>query len=114
MNVQTPLGLTVSVYQGHQNEGFADLVPLATVEVERWYMAPGVRRVNVTEDGLSATLFLPPGRTRVCGVEGSVTVKADSHRETGLQCISAWKACRTIARSRENPGSFVCSYRKQQ
>lgn len=67
MNVQTPLGLTISVYQGHQNEGFADLVPLATVEVERWYMAPGVRRVNVTEDGLSATLFLPPGRTRVCG-----------------------------------------------
>lgn len=61
MNVQTPLGLTVSVYQGHQNEGFADLVPLATVEVERWYMAPGIHRVNVTEDGLSATLFLPSG-----------------------------------------------------
>lgn len=112
MNVQTPLGLTVSVYQGHQNEGFADLVPLASVEVERWYMAPGVRRVNVTEDGLSATLFLPSGRTRVCGVGGSFTVKADSHRKTRLQCISAWKACRTIAGLRENPGSFVCTERK--
>lgn len=67
MNVQTPLVLTVSVYQGYQTEGFADLVPLAVVEVERWYMAPGVRRINVTEDGLSATLFLPPGRTQDCG-----------------------------------------------
>lgn len=71
MNVQTPLVLTVSVYQGHQTNGFADLVPLAVVEVERWYMAPGVRRVAVTEDGLSATLFLPPGKTCMCGgVEG--------------------------------------------
>lgn len=67
MNVQTPLVLSVLVYQGHQTEGFADLVPLAVVEVERWYMAPGVRRVDVTEDRLTATLFLPPGRTRVFG-----------------------------------------------
>lgn len=99
MNIQTPLGLTVSVYQDHQNEGFADLVPLAAVEVERWYMAPGVRRVDVTEDGLSATLFLPPGRTRVCWIGVSLTVRADSHRKTYLQCISTWKPCRTVARS---------------
>lgn len=63
MNVQTPMVLTVSAYQGHQTEGFADLVPLAGVEVERWYMAPGVHRIPITEDGLTATLFLPPGRT---------------------------------------------------
>lgn len=65
MNVQTPLVLTVSVYQGHQTKGFANLVPLVVVEVERWYLAPGVRRIDVTEDGLSATLFLPPGTTRI-------------------------------------------------
>lgn len=65
VNVLTPMVVTISVYQGHQNEGFIDLVPLASVLVERWYMAPGVRRIPITEDGLTATLFLPPGRCRV-------------------------------------------------
>ncbi|XP_051808103.1 peroxisomal succinyl-coenzyme A thioesterase-like isoform X2 [Acanthochromis polyacanthus] len=60
-NVQTPMEVTISVYQGHQTEGFVDQVPLASVLVERWYMAPGVRRIPVTEDGLTATLFLPAG-----------------------------------------------------
>lgn len=64
MNVQTPMEVTISVYQGHLSEGFVDQVPLAGVVVERWYMAPGVRRIPITEDGLSATLFLPSGRTR--------------------------------------------------
>ncbi|KAM9352518.1 peroxisomal succinyl-coenzyme A thioesterase-like [Symphorus nematophorus] len=61
MNVQTPMEVIISVYQGHQTEGFVDLVPLASVLVERWYKAPGVRRVPITEGGISATLFLPPG-----------------------------------------------------
>ncbi|KAM3608511.1 uncharacterized protein V6R79_000231 [Siganus canaliculatus] len=61
MNVQTPMEVTISVYQGHQTEGFLDLVPLTSVLVERWYMAPGVRRIPITEHGLTATLFLPPG-----------------------------------------------------
>lgn len=60
-NVQTPLVVTISVYQGHHTAGFVDQVLLASVMVERWYMAPGVRRIPVTEDGLTATLFLPPG-----------------------------------------------------
>uniref|UniRef100_A0A1A8L3N3 Acyl-CoA thioesterase 19 n=1 Tax=Nothobranchius pienaari TaxID=704102 RepID=A0A1A8L3N3_9TELE len=60
-NVQTPMLVTISVYQGHQTDGFVDQVPLATVVVERWYMAPGVRRIPVTEYGLTATLFLPAG-----------------------------------------------------
>lgn len=64
MNVQTPMELTVSVYQGHQSEGFVDQVPLAGVAVERWYMAPGVHRIPIKEEGLTATLFLPSGRTR--------------------------------------------------
>ncbi|XP_025765052.1 acyl-coenzyme A thioesterase 4 isoform X2 [Oreochromis niloticus] len=60
-NIQTPMEVTISVYQGHQTEGFADLVPLSGVVVERWYMAPGVRRIPVTEGGLTAALFLPLG-----------------------------------------------------
>ncbi|KAM8892687.1 peroxisomal succinyl-coenzyme A thioesterase-like isoform 1-T2 [Spinachia spinachia] len=60
-NVQTPMEVTISVYRGHLTKGFADQVPLAGAVVERWYMAPGVRRVPVTEGGLTATLFLPSG-----------------------------------------------------
>lgn len=56
--------VTISVYQGHQTEGFMDQVPLVGVLVERWYMAPRVRRIPITENGLTATLFLPSGRTR--------------------------------------------------
>ncbi|XP_014879013.1 acyl-coenzyme A thioesterase 6-like isoform X2 [Poecilia latipinna] len=63
-NVQAPMVVTISVYSSHLTEGFGDQVPLAGVEVERWYMAPGVQRIPVTEDGLTATLFLPSGRTR--------------------------------------------------
>nr|XP_020449157.1 acyl-coenzyme A thioesterase 4-like [Monopterus albus]XP_020449158.1 acyl-coenzyme A thioesterase 4-like [Monopterus albus] len=60
-DVQTPMVVTISVYQGQLTEGFVDEVPLASVVVERWYMAPGVRRIPITEGGLTATLFLPPG-----------------------------------------------------
>ncbi|XP_059191444.1 peroxisomal succinyl-coenzyme A thioesterase-like [Centropristis striata] len=61
INVQTPMVVKISVYQGHQTEGLVDQVPLAGVVVERWYMAPGVARIPITEDGLTATLFLPSG-----------------------------------------------------
>lgn len=61
LNVLTPMEVTVSVFPGHQSEGFRDLAPLASVLVERWYVAPGVRRIPVTEDGLTGTLFLPSG-----------------------------------------------------
>lgn len=53
--------VTISVYAGYQTEGFVDLIPLVSVEVERWYITPGVRRIVVTEDGLTGTLFLPSG-----------------------------------------------------
>ncbi|CAN9498826.1 unnamed protein product [Ophioblennius macclurei] len=59
--VQLPMLVAVSVYEGHRTEGFADLVPLASTFVERWYMAPGVHRIPVKDSGLNATLFLPPG-----------------------------------------------------
>ncbi|XP_034095981.1 peroxisomal succinyl-coenzyme A thioesterase-like isoform X1 [Gymnodraco acuticeps] len=61
MNVQTPMVVTISVYQGHRTEGFLDQVLLASVMVERWYMAPGVQRVPITDGKLTATLFLPSG-----------------------------------------------------
>lgn len=60
-NVLTPMEVTMSVYPGHQTEGFVHLVPLVSVLVERWYITPGVRRIPVTDDGLTGTLFLPSG-----------------------------------------------------
>lgn len=51
----------VSVYEGHQTERFVDQAPLASVVVERFFMAPGVRRISIMEGELTATLFLPSG-----------------------------------------------------
>jgi len=58
----TPVVVTLSVYEGFQTQGFTDGPPLASSVVERWYLAPGVRRVELTEGGVTGTLFLPPGR----------------------------------------------------
>uniref|UniRef100_A0A3P9H9W5 Acyl-CoA thioesterase 16 n=1 Tax=Oryzias latipes TaxID=8090 RepID=A0A3P9H9W5_ORYLA len=51
--------VTISVYSGH--EDVRDQAPLASALVERWYMAPGVQRIKITDKGVRGTLFLPPG-----------------------------------------------------
>ncbi|KAM8884209.1 bile acid-CoA:amino acid N-acyltransferase-like isoform 2-T2 [Synchiropus picturatus] len=61
MNVTTPMPFHISVYSGHLTGGFQDQVPLASVLTERWYMAPGVKRVSVKEGNILGTLFIPPG-----------------------------------------------------
>lgn len=62
-NVCSPLLINISVYAGHLAEGFRKLRPLAATVIERWYMAPGVKRVSVQERGVRGTLFLPPGES---------------------------------------------------
>ncbi|KAF7646495.1 hypothetical protein LDENG_00185930 [Lucifuga dentata] len=59
MNVCSPMLLAVSVYGGHVAEGFREQVPLASVLMERWYMAPGVQRIDVKEKRVKGTLFIP-------------------------------------------------------
>ncbi|TRY59733.1 hypothetical protein DNTS_026821 [Danionella cerebrum] len=49
------------VYAGHLSQGFSQISALETTVVERWYMAPGVERVDIRERGVRGTLFLPPG-----------------------------------------------------
>ncbi|XP_056604856.1 peroxisomal succinyl-coenzyme A thioesterase-like isoform X2 [Triplophysa dalaica] len=61
MDVLSPMVVHISVYSGHVSQGFAKQPALATSVTERWYMAPGVQRVNVREKGVRGTLFLPPG-----------------------------------------------------
>ncbi|XP_068611219.1 peroxisomal succinyl-coenzyme A thioesterase-like [Brachionichthys hirsutus] len=60
-NVCTPMLINISVYRGHLAEGFMDQCPLASVLIERWYLAPGVRRIDISEKGVRGTLFIPPG-----------------------------------------------------
>ncbi|XP_030295411.1 peroxisomal succinyl-coenzyme A thioesterase-like isoform X1 [Sparus aurata] len=61
MNVCSPMLHNISVYSGHVSEGFREQTPLTSVLVERWYMAPGVKRIDIMEKGVRGTLFIPPG-----------------------------------------------------
>ncbi|XP_076015848.1 bile acid-CoA:amino acid N-acyltransferase-like [Genypterus blacodes] len=60
-DVCSPMELLVSLYRGHAVEGFVEQTPLASVLTERWHMAPGVQRIEIREDTLRGTLFIPPG-----------------------------------------------------
>ena len=58
----------LSLFEGHvspgeslSEEGQSSSEQLASVTVERWYMAPRVRRIEIRQDGIVGTLFLPPG-----------------------------------------------------
>lgn len=61
MHVDTPMAVLISVYGGHLSEGFRELPPVASVVAERWYMAPGVKRIDIEERGVVGTFFIPPG-----------------------------------------------------
>ncbi|AWO98354.1 putative acyl-coenzyme A thioesterase 1-like [Scophthalmus maximus] len=59
MNVCAPMLVHISVHDGH--EGFRERAALASALTERWYVAPGVQRIDVREGGVRGTLFIPPG-----------------------------------------------------
>lgn len=59
MDVCIPMLVNISVYSGH--EDFREQAPLASVLTERWHIAPGVQRINLTVKGMRGTLFIPPG-----------------------------------------------------
>ncbi|KAI3366612.1 hypothetical protein L3Q82_009292, partial [Scortum barcoo] len=61
MDVCSPMLVNISVYGGHVAEGFMEQPPLASVLTERWYMAPGVQRIDIKEEEVIGTLFIPPG-----------------------------------------------------
>ncbi|XP_064417217.1 peroxisomal succinyl-coenzyme A thioesterase-like [Latimeria chalumnae] len=59
--VTVPDLVDISVFDGHVSGDFLQKKPLASVRVERCYMAPGVKRVKIRQNGVVGTLFLPPG-----------------------------------------------------
>ncbi|XP_029287376.1 acyl-coenzyme A thioesterase 4-like isoform X2 [Cottoperca gobio] len=60
-NVETPYVMLLSLLEGHVSHSERQSSELAAVTAERWYMAPGVRRIEIRQDGVVGTLFLPPG-----------------------------------------------------
>ncbi|XP_060766208.1 acyl-coenzyme A amino acid N-acyltransferase 2-like isoform X1 [Neoarius graeffei] len=63
-NVETPFTVDVSVLEGHvssKDEQINGVRELVTVTLQRSYMAPGVRRIEIRQNGVVGTLFLPPG-----------------------------------------------------
>ncbi|XP_073669641.1 peroxisomal succinyl-coenzyme A thioesterase-like isoform X6 [Paramisgurnus dabryanus] len=60
-DVLSPMVVHISLYSGHLSEGFRQQTALAARVTERWYIAPGVQRVDVREKGVRGTLFFPPG-----------------------------------------------------
>ncbi|KAA8580354.1 hypothetical protein FQN60_005889 [Etheostoma spectabile] len=42
-------------------KGLREQAPLASSLTERWYMAPGLQRIQIREKGVRGTLFIPPG-----------------------------------------------------
>ncbi|KAM4523915.1 peroxisomal succinyl-coenzyme A thioesterase-like [Fundulus diaphanus] len=59
LKVTTPMLVNISVYRGHND--LRDQTPLASAVTERWYMAPGVHRIDIREEEVQGTLFIPPG-----------------------------------------------------
>ncbi|XP_008318306.1 bile acid-CoA:amino acid N-acyltransferase-like [Cynoglossus semilaevis] len=60
-NVETPFVVNISLLDGHVSPSERQRAELATVTTERWYMAPGVKRIEIRQNGIVGTLFLPPG-----------------------------------------------------
>lgn len=60
-NVELPYVVHVSLLKGHVSPSERRSAELAAVTAERWYVAPGVKRVDVRQNGVVGTLFLPPG-----------------------------------------------------
>ncbi|XP_029902529.1 peroxisomal succinyl-coenzyme A thioesterase-like [Myripristis murdjan] len=61
MDVRSPMVVLISVYKGHVFEGFREQPPMASAVTERWYMAPGVQRIDIREGAVRGTIFIPPG-----------------------------------------------------
>ncbi|KAF0035087.1 hypothetical protein F2P81_012845 [Scophthalmus maximus] len=60
-NVEIPYVVHVSLLDGHVSPSEGQSSELAAVTTERWYMAPGVRRIEIRQNKVVGTLFLPPG-----------------------------------------------------
>ncbi|XP_078528027.1 bile acid-CoA:amino acid N-acyltransferase-like [Lissotriton helveticus] len=59
--IGSPFRITVDVFDSFQLKPSPSIRPLASQTIERWYVAPGVRRIAIREGRVRGALFLPPG-----------------------------------------------------
>lgn len=59
--MESPYTVHISLLEGHVSPNQEPVKELAAVTAERWYMAPGVKRQEIRQNGLVGTLFIPPG-----------------------------------------------------
>lgn len=62
----------VSLLKGHVSPSERQSAELAAVTAERWYVAPGVKRVDVRQNGVVGTLFLPPGERTILSFHSQI------------------------------------------
>ena len=65
-DVTKPLVINIAVFDGHvtpsdDTVAMTSWKPLCITEVQRTFLAPGVRRIEVRKGRVRGTLFLPPG-----------------------------------------------------
>ncbi|XP_067915498.1 peroxisomal succinyl-coenzyme A thioesterase-like isoform X2 [Heterodontus francisci] len=60
-DVTVPYLVTISVYNGWISSNFDKQAVLASVVLERFYMAPGTTRLEIKEHHIIGTMFFPPG-----------------------------------------------------
>ncbi|KAJ1168948.1 hypothetical protein NDU88_000860 [Pleurodeles waltl] len=59
--IGSPFRITVDVYDAIQTAPVPDALPLASRTTEKWFVAPGVQRMQIKEGRVRGALFLPPG-----------------------------------------------------
>lgn len=57
--------MVISLLEGHVSPSEGQSTEMAAVTTERWYMAPGVQRIEIRQNGVVGTLFLPPGEPKI-------------------------------------------------
>uniref|UniRef100_UPI00398ED4B2 peroxisomal succinyl-coenzyme A thioesterase-like isoform X1 n=2 Tax=Pristiophorus japonicus TaxID=55135 RepID=UPI00398ED4B2 len=60
-DVTVPYSVTISVYDEWISSDFDKAAVLASIVLERFYMAPGTTRLEVKEGRIIGTMFFPPG-----------------------------------------------------
>ncbi|KAJ3612602.1 hypothetical protein NHX12_020870 [Muraenolepis orangiensis] len=113
MRVDTPMTVLISVFRGHLTEGFGEGPPVASVVAERWYMAPGVKRIDVQQRGVIGTFFIPPGPGPFPGVldmwgggGGLVEYRAALLASHGFAAM----ALKYLDHSSDSPSNFGIGY----
>ncbi|XP_063804014.1 acyl-coenzyme A thioesterase 1-like [Pseudophryne corroboree] len=65
---KSPMGIDLLVHKGHMSPRAIPKDVVARTKIQRWFCAPGVRRIRLREGAVRGSLFLPPGEGSFPGV----------------------------------------------